>query len=87
MTRRSSGLPSAGNVAGASEVDVMDYVDFVEPRRECATRDPTTHRMCGAHVLRRPDNSWWCAICGERRTMADTVEASLLPSMKGQVEW
>jgi len=41
-----------------------------------------TGRMCGAHVLRHPDGTWWCAICAERRSMADTIESSLLPSMK-----
>jgi hypothetical protein len=65
----------------------MNYVNFVEPRRECARRDPTTGRLCGAHVLKRRDGTWWRAICAERRTTADTIEASLLPSMKGQVEW
>jgi len=65
----------------------VPIVDFVEPRRECARRDPSSGRLCGAHVLRRADGSWWCAICAERRTMADTIESSLLPSMKGLVEW
>lgn len=65
----------------------MNYPRFVEPRRECARRDPTTGRMCGAHVLEHPGATWWCAICAEKRTMADTIEASLLPSMKGQAEW
>jgi len=31
---------------------------------------------------RRHDGTWWRAICAERRTTADTIEASLLPSMK-----
>ena len=56
-------------------------VEFVNPRRECARRDERG-RLCGAHVLRHPNGSWWCAICGERRSMADTIEASFLPSMK-----
>jgi len=57
-------------------------MEFVEPRRECARRDPITGRVCGAHVLKRADGSWWCAICAEARSMASTIESSLLPSMR-----
>ena len=56
--------------------------NFVEPRRECAVTNPTTNRACGAHVVLRRDGTWWCGVCGGLRDELDTIEASLLPSMK-----